>query len=166
MKNYGNKAAMAAITAALYAVLTLALAPISYGPVQCRISEALNLLAFFDPMYAVGVTLGCLISNLYSPFGVMDIVFGTLATGLAAFAITRTKNSLFLASLWPTASMVIVAAEVSYASGVPFGMPYVYNILQFMAGEFIAVSVIGYALFRILLMNRTIRAFLKYGPSK
>jgi len=165
MKNYKSKAAMIAVTAALYAVMTLALSPISYGPVQCRVSELLNLLAFFDPAYAVGVTLGCLIANYFSLYGLVDIVFGTLATALATFAITKTKN-LFAASLMPTLSMVIVGSEVSYASGVPFGTPYIINILSFMAGEFIAVSVIGFTLFKILLMNRAIRHLLKADAPK
>lgn len=69
-----------AIIAALYAVITLVLAPISYGPIQFRVSEIMVLLAFFDPFYIVGLTLGCFIANILGPNGLADIIFGTLAT--------------------------------------------------------------------------------------
>ncbi|MEG0320128.1 MAG: QueT transporter family protein, partial [Niameybacter sp.] len=69
-----------ALVAALYAVLTVALAPISYGNLQFRVSELMVLLAFFDPFYIGGLTLGCFIANLLGPNGIMDVIFGTLAT--------------------------------------------------------------------------------------
>ena len=63
-----------AIIAALYAILTIILAPISYGPIQFRLSEVMVLLAFFDPFYIGGLTLGCLLSNILGCYGVMDII--------------------------------------------------------------------------------------------
>ena len=58
-----------AMVAAVYAVLTLAIAPLSFGMVQVRFSEMLMLLAFFDKKYAPGLILGCFIANCFSPFG-------------------------------------------------------------------------------------------------
>ena len=55
--------------AALYAVLTIALAPISYGPVQVRLSEAMTLLAFVNPKLLPGLVIGCFAANLTSPLG-------------------------------------------------------------------------------------------------
>ena len=49
----------AAVIGALYAVLTMVLAPISYGPVQCRISEVLCILPFFMPSTTWGLFFGC-----------------------------------------------------------------------------------------------------------
>lgn len=77
----------AAIIGALYAVLTMVLAPISYGPVQCRISEALCILPYFMPHTAWGLFFGCAIANVASAAGLPDIVFGSLAT-LAACLCT------------------------------------------------------------------------------
>ena len=97
-----------AVIAALYALLTVALAPISYGSFQFRVSEILVLLAYFDPFYVGGLTLGCFIANLLGPNGTMDVIFGTLATFISVGAISLTakyiknKASLFIASLWPT----------------------------------------------------------------
>ena len=74
---------MTAVIAAVYAALTLALSAISYGQVQFRVSEALNVLAVFCPEAVVGLSLGCFIANIFSPYGIVDVIFGTLATALA-----------------------------------------------------------------------------------
>ena len=69
-----------AITGALYAALTMLLAPVSYGALQFRLSEALCVLPFFLPYTSVGLFLGCAIANTLSAAGILDIVFGSLAT--------------------------------------------------------------------------------------
>ena len=78
--------AQAAVIAALYTVLTLvAIAMnLAFGAVQFRFSEALTILPVFTPAAIPGLTLGCVLSNLCSSYGVADIVFGSLATLLAA----------------------------------------------------------------------------------
>lgn len=84
--------AAAAIIAAAYAALTMALAPISYGAVQFRVSEVLCVLPFFFPASAWGLFVGCVIANLISAAGPLDIIFGSLATllaGLCTAAIGR-----------------------------------------------------------------------------
>ena len=70
----------AALIAAVYAALTMALAFISYGPIQFRIAEALCILPFFMPFTTWGLFIGCLLSNLLSPVGIYDVIFGSLAT--------------------------------------------------------------------------------------
>src|SRR3712207_5731822 len=81
-----------AIVAALYAVLTWAIPALSYGPVQFRLSEVMTLLAFFNPQYVIGLTVGCAISNIISSLGMIDIVVGTFATFCAVTAMTKFKN--------------------------------------------------------------------------
>ena len=68
-----------ALIAAIYAVLCAALAPISYGEVQFRISEALTILPLLMPEAIPGLFVGCLIANLIGGAGILDIVFGSLA---------------------------------------------------------------------------------------
>lgn len=80
-----------AIIAAIYVVLTISIGDFSYGPVQFRYSEILNLLAFLNPINAIGVTLGVFISNFWSTLGSIDLIFGTLHTAISLFLITRTK---------------------------------------------------------------------------
>ena len=76
------------LIAGLYTALTVVLAPISFGIVQCRVSEALTILAAYSPSSIVGLTVGCFLSNLISmgsnPAGAWDLLLGPLATGLAA----------------------------------------------------------------------------------
>ena len=80
-----------AMIAAIYLVLTFAsrLLGIADGAVQFRLSEALpTVLPVFTPAAIPGLTIGCLFANLGSPFGIADIISGTLATLFAAL-LTR-----------------------------------------------------------------------------
>ncbi len=135
-----------AIIAALYAVLTVSMAPISYGPLQLRLSEVMILLVLINPKYKTGLILGCLIANIFSPFGITDMIFGTLATALAVFAMAKIKN-IYLASLMPTlANGIIIGLELMYVLNLPF----VETALYVALGEFLVVSVIGIPLFKVL----------------
>ena len=84
----------AAVIGALYAVLTMVLAPISYGPVQCRISEVLCILPFFMPSTTWGLFFGCAIANIASSAGLPDIIFGSLATLIAACAYRGAESTI------------------------------------------------------------------------
>ncbi|MCF2652373.1 QueT transporter family protein [Anaeromassilibacillus senegalensis] len=86
--------ALSAVIAALYAVLTYAAAAmnLAYGPFQFRFSEALTVLPAFTPAAIPGLTIGCLLSNLASPLGIVDWVFGTLATLLASLCTYMLRN--------------------------------------------------------------------------
>lgn len=86
--------AQVAIIAGLYAVLTFVAAAVNlaYGPIQFRFSEALTILPVFTPAAVPGLAIGCLISNLVSPLGVIDWVLGTLATLLAAITARAVRK--------------------------------------------------------------------------
>ena len=83
-----------AMIAAVYAAATYASAVlgIAYGPIQFRFSEALTVLSVFTPAAIPGLTIGCILGNLSSPFGIWDILFGSLATLLAALAARKLRN--------------------------------------------------------------------------
>ena len=93
------------IIACVYAVLTVATASFAYGPIQFRIAEAMCILPFFAPWTTWGLTLGCLLANLFSPVSALDIVVGTAATLIACLLTARCRNK-FLTPLPP----VIVGA--------------------------------------------------------
>ena len=76
--------AEAAVIAAIYALLTIVLAPISYGAVQVRISEALTVLPFFTPAAVPGLFVGCIAANIMSPYGLADLIFGSAASLIGA----------------------------------------------------------------------------------
>ena len=86
------------VIAGLYTALTLVLAPFSFGLVQCRMSEALTVLAAYHPAAVAGLTVGCALSNMVglamgaNAAGALDILVGTLATGLAAVLSYRLRS--------------------------------------------------------------------------
>ena len=149
IKNYDEKTKMlvySAAIAALYATLTIALAPVSYGPVQLRLSEIMILLVLVNPRFKTGLILGCLIANLFSPFGIVDVIFGTLATAIAVIAMSKIKN-IYLASLVPALSNgIIIGLELMYMLNLPF----VETALYVALGELLVVTVIGVPLFKII----------------
>ncbi len=138
-----------AIIAAIYAAVTISLAPISYGPIQFRLSEMLVLLAFINRKYIPGLVLGCLLANLYSQLGVMDIVFGTLATYISVELVSRTKN-LLVASLWP---VIVNGIIIGVMLNVLFQLPLILTIAQVAFGEFVVVSIAGVILFKTAILN-------------
>lgn len=137
-----------AIVGAMYAAMTLLL-PFSYLGFQFRLAELLVLLVFIDKRYIYGLTLGCLVANLGSPLGPVDIIFGTLATFLALLLITKTKN-LFVATLWPAIVNGIVIGQVLYQV---LGLPLLLSMAQVFFGEFVVVTLMGYFLFKDILKN-------------
>ena len=74
----------AVMIAAMYVVLCIALRPFSYGEVQVRVAEALTILPYFTSAAIPGLFIGCIIANLLGGSIMLDVVFGSLATLLAA----------------------------------------------------------------------------------
>ena len=130
-----------ALIAAIYVVMTLAIAPLSFGMIQIRISEVLMLMAFIDKKYAPGLVLGCFIANCFSPFGMMDVVFGTACTAASLVGITKCSKTLFGASLWPVLCNAFIGIELYL-----FGSPLLLSMATVAFGEFLSVSVLGYVL--------------------
>lgn len=145
-----NQLVFQAIIASLYIVLTLTVGGLAYGPVQFRYSEILNLLAFFNPINAIGVTLGVFISNFWSTLGIYDIVFGTLHTAISLYFISKSKN-LLIASIWPTVFSFIIGFELSVLAG--FGSMWLMT-LQVMLSEFIIMTIIAVPVFKLLEKNQ------------
>ena len=134
------------IVAALYFVLTLVTAPFSFLGLQFRVAEILVLLCFFRKDYTIGLTLGCLLANLFSPLGWPDIVFGSLATLLSCVAISFMKQ-LFIATLFPVVfNAFIVGAELHFVLEEPFWL----NVGLVALGEFVVVSIVGYVFFMLV----------------
>lgn len=146
-----------ALVAATYAALTYIFAFMSYGQVQFRISEILVLFAFIEPKYGLGLVLGCILANLTSPLGVIDIVVGSFATLVAVLFIIQVKKtfgynkkSLVLASLGPVISNAIfVGLELTYL----FETPFLLNALYVAIGEFVVVTVVGTAVVNNIMKN-------------
>ncbi len=134
----------AAVIAALYTVLVLVFQYSSFGPFQFRVAEALTVLPYFTPAAIPGLAVGCLISNLIFA-DVLDIIFGSLATLLAAFLSYKLRRVKLLVPVPP----ILVNALV-----IPFVLRYAYFetdsipvlMLSVGAGQFVAAGVIGLVL--------------------
>lgn len=132
---------LAAIIAALYAALTLLFAPISYGVVQFRVSEALTMLPVLFPQAIPGLTLGCLIANLLGSATPWDVIFGTLATLLAAVLTRRMRKNLWLAAAAPViCNAVIVGLVLHFTLADALLIP---TILSVGLGEAVVVYALG-----------------------
>ena len=145
----------AAIVAALYAALTLALAPVSFGMVQFRVSEALTALPLIMPEAVPGLAMGCLIANLLGGATPMDVVFGALATLIAALVTRRLRNKPALALAAPVIFNGIIVGPVVYlcyemAEGL-FSFPALaFTSLSIAFCEAVVVYTLGWLLAKSL----------------
>ncbi|MCQ2795322.1 MAG: QueT transporter family protein [Bacilli bacterium] len=135
-----------AIVLALYVVLTFASYPVSFGLLQFRVSELLVLLCFFNRDYVIGITLGCLLSNLGSPGPMMvwDLLFGTLGSLLSCLLVSFSKH-LGIAALFPIIINPLLVAVGFKVTGELSGS-YWWFVGMIMIGEatIIAISYILY----------------------
>ena len=104
--------ALGALIAAVYAVLTYITAPISFGPIQFRVSEALCVLPVFTVAGIPGVTIGCFLANFLSGAVPMDVVFGTLATFIGAIGTRALRKTGAFASIPPIFSNALIISFV------------------------------------------------------
>lgn len=153
-----------AVVAALYAVLTWVLAPISYGPIQFRISEILVLLVFFNPKYAYAIILGCFVSNTTSSLGWYDMVFGTLATTLAVLPMIKTKR-IGIASIYPVIGNALI---VSFELWLAFKEPgvFFFNVGTIALGEAVVLFGLGIPFYLGLSNNASMCELLEINSSK
>lgn len=113
--------AQGAIIAAVYALLTIFLAPISSGLIQCRVSEAMSVLPYFTFSAVPGLFIGCLLANLLTGAPIYDVVLGSLATLIAAF-ITYGMRKHVSKYLAPLPSVIVNALVVGWL------LTYVYEV--------------------------------------
>ena len=144
---------VAAMVGAAYIALSLLghVFGITFGAVQCRFSEALCVLPFLLPETTWGLFVGCLVSNLLSPYGLLDLLAGAFATGLAAWLTARCKNR-YLAPLPPVLlNAILVGGMIAYEQtgfSPAFAAAFWFNACSVAAGEAIACYGLGLLLLR------------------
>jgi len=157
MKKSAVYLARAAVIAALYAVLTVLTSSFSYGQIQFRIAECLCILAFFYDEAVAGLTVGCLIANIFSPVGPLDIILGTLATLVSSLlsrlvfkAIKNRVIAFILCALFPIIvnALVVPIAILVYSQEE---MSYFVIALQVGAGQAAVILTLGTALYAVML---------------
>lgn len=157
------------MVAALYAVLTLALAQFSFGPVQVRVAEALTLLPLLAAWPIWSLTLGCALTNLIGAMsganllGYWDVLWGTLATVLAALATygfrnVKIRNIPVLSILSPILiNGLVIGWELALVLGPQTLGSFIFYAMSVAAGEAISVIAIGIPLINILKKNKTFK---------
>ena len=154
-----NRMVKGAMIAALYVALGIAFAPISFRAVQMRVAEALTLLPVFSPAAIGGLTLGCALTNFYgmvtgnSILGLLDVLFGSLATLIAAWMTWKLskitwKGLPILSPLPPIlVNGVVIGWELMTAmtGGWNLGI-FLTNAAAVAAGQLIPCYVLGLVL--------------------
>lgn len=162
-----------ACIAALYAVMTYLAASmnLAFSGVQFRFSEALTILPLFTPAAIPGLTLGCLISNLASPLGIVDWIFGPLATFLACLVTRKLRdvklvNIPFLSILSPVIfNAVIIGFEIAALTDNGFSFSavtfsaFTYQALSVGLGELLVLLILGIPLYFMLKKSNVFEKF-------
>ena len=148
----------AALVGALYVAMSYFgnIFGLTYGPIQCRFSEALTVLPFLSPMTTWGLFAGCIISNILSPYGPLDLIFGSLATLIAGLMTARCRNK-WLAPLPPIlCNGVIVGGMIAFQEvgfTTAFPTAFLFNGFTVALGEALACYILG--LFLISLLEKS-----------
>lgn len=145
----------AAIIAALYTALTMIFMPISFGHniFQIRVSEILTILPALMPASIPGLFIGCIVSNILGGFGPIDVIFGSLATLIAAFVSRSLRKYPALVPLPPLVfNALIVGTYLKYL--YMMDVPLAISIGWVALGEFVSCYVLGLPLLLILRRNR------------
>jgi len=164
MKNNSIKVkhlVLSAFIGSIYAALTIILAPISYGQIQIRVAEALTILPFFSSFSIAGLFIGCIIANVAGGNGIIDIVFGSLATLLSAiltYYIGRSnlKYKRFIAPLPP---VVINAVVVGFVLKYTLNLPLLISIFWVGLGEALSCYILGLLLMSIIEKNPRLKKY-------
>ena len=168
-----KQVAFCGILAAVYAALTIATAAFAYGPIQFRLADALCILPFFIPCTAWGLFVGCAIANLLSAAGIFDVIFGSLATLLAALCtawLGRGRGAqswvrCILAALMPVVFNFVLVGAVLTWSLTDAVFPHLNASFwvfggQVALGEVIVLGVLGLPLMRLLPRNPKFREII------
>jgi uncharacterized membrane protein len=157
-----KKLAVITIFAALYAVGVIVLAPISFGIVQVRVADAmLPLSMIFGLPSALGLSLGCIVSNVYGGLGVIDIVGGAAANLVActlAWYIGR-RGRRIQRFLGTVAETVAVALIVGGYLAVIFQVPLEIGLLGILIGSTIAINIIGFPIEEAIRRSKIFRKY-------
>ena len=145
-----------AMIASVYAALTLAISPIASSEIQFRLSEIMVFLAFYNKKYIPGLIIGCIIANLFSPMGLLDVIFGTISTIIVCITMYVIKNRYLAAIIGAIITGLIIGGELWYA----YQIPYLINALYVAIGELI-VLIIGALVFKAIEHNEYFINILK-----
>lgn len=165
-----SELSLAVVFSSLYTVLLVALAPISYGPVQLRVADCLiPLAALFGWPVITGVTVGCFLGNAYFWLGPQDVIFGTIANLIAATVIFLLRKRQFLACVAGSLPIGIIVGSYLWIFFPPpsiFGLQlpvWGAMIVSITISSLVAMAGIGYALLKALSSSSVTSALKSLG---
>lgn len=131
----------ASLIAAVYIVLCLlpGVSSLAFGPVQLRLAEGLTVLPILYVEAIPGLFLGAFVANLFGPLGLVDAVFGSLATLVAGLLTYRFCSTIY-AYLAP---VVVNGLVVSFYLHLFLELPYWPTALTVALGEAVVVFSLG-----------------------
>jgi len=159
-----KKITVCSVIAALYVALSFSLSFLSYSPIQIRISEALTVIPFFGSWGIYAVSIGCFISNLLSPYGILDIVLGSAATVLGTvgtYLLSKYKPKLWFLAPLPAvlSNTLIIPIIFCTEAGIFTISSFALFAFQIFVGE--ALSCFGLGIPTMLLIKKN-KALSKY----
>lgn len=163
MKITVRKIVFGALIGAIYAVLGILLKPIVSGEIQVRVPEALTVLPFFSSFSILGLFVGCIVTNIFTGNGLIDIVFGSAATLLAAISTyyigkTKLRFKKYLAPLPP---VIINAVVVGFILYYLYQLPLIASMLWVGLGQTIACYGLGLPLIHVIEKNSKLKSYLE-----
>ena len=144
-----------AAIAAVYVVLTVVFAPLSFGNVQIRFAEALTVLPYFTPAAIPGLFVGCMIANLFGGAIPADILCGSLATLLGAFLSYKIRRHKYLVPIPPILANTLVVPFVLYY-GYGMHLPIPFMMFTVGVGEIASCGVLGLIILLSLEQYKTV----------
>jgi len=146
-KSRTQRLVLSGVIGGIYAALTLMVYPLSYGPIQVRISEALTVLPLFFGEAVIGLSVGCLVANFFGN-GVLDVVFGTLATliaGVLTMASGRIKDARVrvVVGIIPPIVVNALIVPLTFLALTELKEAYLINVLTVGAGQAVVLTVLG-----------------------
>lgn len=136
------------LIAAIYIVLCVmpGISAISFGPLQFRVAESLVVLPILYPEAIPGLCIGAFVANLTGPIGLIDAVFGSIATLVAAGLTYRLRKGIW--AYW--SPVVVNGIIVGYYLHRFYDLPYLATAASIAAGEAVVVFTLGRLLVRKL----------------
>lgn len=137
--------AKSGIVAALYVLMCVLFAPISYAAIQMRTAEILKILPFYNKKYTPALIIGNIVANIFSPLGPIDMLFGLLLTVLCSYHFSRVKTKTSI----PFVGAAIVGILIGFELHLVFGVGYLSSMATVAIGEFL-VLLAGVGMFGML----------------
>lgn len=136
-----------ALIAALYVVLVLIFHWLSFDAIQFRVAEILLILIFFDKKSIIGLTIGSIVANLFSPMLLYDLAFGVMATIITLCLMLLFRKYPIIALLIPSLiNAPIIGFMLTLATNAPFWL----STIQVFIGEFVVTFIFGLPVYMLL----------------